>query len=175
MCRPLPPVHFKKLSSPVFFQPLPDFKSGLLHLRKGNTRVRVQIKDHPVRRVDFIDSRTPGIYLNNTHRDHFHDPFFILHIDVLIAATFIIPNKWVDIRAQANADVTLVKTIGFYTAWASQQADRAMLNYRSRKGAAETNFATSPFVIWFSAGHSGSFSALRVNGGRKAATILSLR
>jgi hypothetical protein len=28
---------------------------------------------------------------------------------------------------------------------------------------------------WVSAVHSGSFSALRVNGGRKAATILSLR
>ncbi len=30
-------------------------------------------------------------------------------------------------------------------------------------------------LLWISAGHSGSFSALRVNGGRNAATILSLR
>ena len=30
-------------------------------------------------------------------------------------------------------------------------------------------------VYWISAGHSGSFSALRVNGGRNAATILSFR
>ena len=54
---------------------------------------RIQIEDHPVRRMDIIDRRAPRMYLNDAHWDHLHDALGVLQIDMFITAAFVLPHK----------------------------------------------------------------------------------
>ena len=72
---------------------LSDFKRSLCHTRKRQAGIRIEVKDHPVRRMNALDGGAPWVYLNDAHLNHFHDALDVVHIKIFVTTAFIFPKN----------------------------------------------------------------------------------
>ena len=119
---------------PFMLEALAQILRRQLDRLERHVRRRVEIEDHPVRVIDRIDRRTPGMEFDRAHLDHFQQAFLILDIEIFVFLALVPEGEGLDVRAETLAGIALEETLAVDARGAAQQAEGPVDDLRQDKG-----------------------------------------
>ena len=72
-----------------------DVAGGLLHVAEIETLVRVEVEDHPLRRLDRVGARGPGMELDRAHLHALQDAAGVGDIEVVLRTAVLLADRHV--------------------------------------------------------------------------------